>query len=58
MEIFTIGFTRKSAEQFFGLLTEHEIERLIDVRLNNTSQLAAFTKQDDLAFFQGRTTIT
>lgn len=51
MEIYTIGFTRKSAEQFFGLLKEHEIRRLIDVRLNNTSQLAAFTKQDDLAFF-------
>lgn len=51
MEIYTIGFTRKSAEEFFGILREHGIERLIDVRLNNRSQLAGFTKQDDLAFF-------
>lgn len=51
MEVFTIGFTQKSAEKFFGTLRSVGIERLIDVRLNNMSQLAGFTKRDDLAFF-------
>jgi uncharacterized protein (DUF488 family) len=51
MEIYSIGFTQKSASQFFGLLKAHGIERLLDVRLNNTSQLAAFAKQADLAYF-------
>jgi uncharacterized protein (DUF488 family) len=51
MEIYSIGFTQKSASQFFGALKAHGIERLLDVRLNNTSQLAAFAKQADLAYF-------
>jgi uncharacterized protein (DUF488 family) len=51
MEVFTIGFTKKSAEQFFGALRRHGIRRLVDVRLNNVSQLAGFTKRDDLQFF-------
>ena len=51
MEIHTIGFTKKSAEQFFTALRRAGIRRLIDVRLNNTSQLAAFAKRDDLEFF-------
>ena len=51
MEVFTIGFTKKSAAQFFGLLKQHGIKRLVDVRLNNVSQLAGFTKRDDLQFF-------
>jgi uncharacterized protein (DUF488 family) len=51
VEIYTIGFTRKSAEEFFGVLNEHGIQQLLDIRLNNTSQLAAFAKRDDLAFF-------
>ena len=51
MEIHTIGFTQKSAAQFFGTLRRAGIRRLIDVRLNNTSQLAAFAKRDDLQFF-------
>ncbi|MDR3751956.1 MAG: DUF488 domain-containing protein [Terracidiphilus sp.] len=51
MEIYSIGFTQKSASQFFGTLKEYGIERLLDVRLNNTSQLAAFAKQADLAYF-------
>ena len=53
MEIYSIGFTQKSASQFFGTLKAHGIERLLDVRLNNTSQLAAFAKQADLAYFLG-----
>lgn len=51
MEVYTIGFTRRSAEEFFQALREAGIKRLVDVRLNNTSQLAGFTKRDDLAFF-------
>lgn len=51
MKIFTIGFTRKSARDFFGKLKRPDITRLVDVRLNNVSQLAGFTKRDDLRFF-------
>jgi len=51
MEIYSIGFTQKSAGEFFGALKAHGIERLLDVRLNNTSQLAGFAKQADLAYF-------
>ena len=51
MKAYTIGFTQKSAQQFFGLLRNANIKRVVDVRLNNTGQLAGFSKQDDLAFF-------
>ena len=51
MEIYTIGFAKKSAEAFFGALRKAGIKRLVDIRLNNTSQLAGFTKRDDLKFF-------
>ena len=51
MQIFTIGFTKKGAERFFGLLEDAEVERLLDVRLRNRSQLAGFAKRDDLRFF-------
>src|SRR4030042_4937061 len=49
--IYTIGFTGKSAEEFFSLLKKVGIKILIDIRLNNTSQLAGFTKGKDLAYF-------
>lgn len=51
MNIFTIGFTKKPASRFFELLSESGAKRLVDVRLNNSSQLAGFTKKDDLAYF-------
>ena len=51
MEIATIGFTQRSAEDFFGTLRRAGIRRLVDVRRSNTSQLAAFAKRDDLAYF-------
>jgi uncharacterized protein (DUF488 family) len=51
MEIYSIGFTQKSASEFFGTLKANGIERLLDVRLNNTSQLAGFAKQADLKYF-------
>lgn len=47
----TIGFTKKSARRFFKLLRESGARRIVDVRLNNASQLAAFAKRDDLAWF-------
>ncbi len=51
MEIFTIGFTQSSAERFFGRLKQAGVQRLLDIRLNNRSQLAGFAKQEDLAYF-------
>ena len=51
MRIYTIGFTQKPASRFFGLLQEHGIRRLVDIRLHNVSQLAGFAKRDDLAYF-------
>ncbi len=51
MKIFTIGFTQKSAEQFFNHLKQPGLTRVIDIRLNNVSQLAGFTKMKDLQFF-------
>ena len=49
--LFTIGFTQKPAERFFRLLTEAGVREVIDTRLNNRSQLAGFSKADDLPFF-------
>ena len=51
MEVYTIGFTKKPAEEFFGLLKAAGVKRLVDVRLNNVSQLAGFAKRHDLEFF-------
>ena len=51
MEVYSIGFTQKTAEQFFTILKRAGIRRLLDVRLNNVSQLAGFTKRDDLRYF-------
>ncbi len=51
MKLFTIGFTKKSARRFSELLRSSGARRLVDVRLNNVSQLAGFAKKDDLAYF-------
>ncbi len=51
MKVYTMGFTQKTAEQFFKKIRDNQIELLIDVRLNNKSQLAGFTKGEDLEFF-------
>lgn len=51
MKIFTIGFTQKNAELFFARLKQPGLVRIIDSRLNNTSQLAGFTKKNDLKYF-------
>jgi len=51
MKLFTIGFTRSSAEHFFARLKSAGVRTVIDVRLNNASQLAGFAKKDDLRYF-------
>lgn len=51
IKVSTIGFTKKTAKKFFELLKASGAKRLIDVRLNNVSQLAGFAKRDDLAYF-------
>ena len=49
--LYTIGFTKKSAEQFFELLKQNGVKQLVDVRISNTSQLAGFAKGKDLDYF-------
>src|SRR6266849_9473723 len=51
MKVFTIGFTKKSAETFFSKLRASGAKRVVDVRLNNVSQLAGFAKREDLKYF-------
>jgi uncharacterized protein (DUF488 family) len=51
IDVFTIGFTRKHADQFFPRLQTAGVRRVLDIRLNNTSQLAGFTKRSDLPYF-------
>ena len=51
MKLFTIGFTKKSAEAFFGKLKAAGVRRILDIRLNRDSQLSGFAKERDLGFF-------
>ena len=51
MRVFTIGFTKKTAEKFFSMLRNAGVRTIVDVRLNNVSQLAGFSKRDDLEYF-------
>lgn len=51
MKLFTIGFTKKTARDFFELLQKSSVKRVVDVRLSNVSQLAGFAKKNDLAYF-------
>ena len=51
VKVFTIGFTKKTAEEFFTHLIRAGVKRVIDIRLNNVSQLAGFAKRDDLRYF-------
>lgn len=51
IKLFTIGFTGKSAEEFFNLLRNNNVKNIVDIRLNNVSQLAGFAKGSDLKFF-------
>ena len=56
MKIYTIGFTGKTAEEFFGLLNSTDAKYLVDTRLNNRSQLAGFTKKGNIEFFTEKLT--
>jgi uncharacterized protein (DUF488 family) len=51
MKLYTIGFTKKSARDFFEALRSANVARIVDVRLNNVSQLAGFAKRQDLEYF-------
>ena len=51
IKIFTIGFTKKPAQTFFTKIKRAGVKRILDVRLNNVSQLAGFSKRDDLKYF-------
>lgn len=51
IDLHTIGFTKKNAERFFGMLKKAGVKRVLDVRLHNVSQLAGFAKKDDLSYF-------
>lgn len=51
INLYTIGFTKKKAAYFFGKLQDAGVKRVLDVRLNNVSQLAGFAKKDDLIYF-------
>ncbi len=50
-QIYTIGFTKKTAKEFFTKLKTASVKRILDIRLNNSSQLAGFAKKDDLEYF-------
>jgi uncharacterized protein (DUF488 family) len=54
MKLYTIGFTQKSAETFFGLLRQNHVARLVDIRLNPDGQLSGFAKREDLPYFLSR----
>jgi uncharacterized protein (DUF488 family) len=51
IKLYTIGFTGKSAEKFFGLLKRSDVKKIVDTRINNVSQLAGFAKGADLKYF-------
>jgi uncharacterized protein (DUF488 family) len=53
MKIYTIGFTPKSAQEFFETLRQHGVQRLVDIRLRSSGQLAGFAKGNDLPYFLG-----
>jgi uncharacterized protein (DUF488 family) len=54
MKLYTIGFTQKSAQEFFETLREHRVQALVDIRLRPGGQLAGFAKQEDLPYFLER----
>lgn len=54
MKLFTIGFTKTSAQHFFERIKISGAKKIIDVRLSNVSQLAGFAKRDDLEYFSNQ----
>ena len=51
MHLFTIGYSKKTAEEFFDILRDNDIKQVVDIRRHNSNQLAGFTKQSDLPWF-------
>jgi uncharacterized protein (DUF488 family) len=51
MKLYTIGFTQKSAQEFFERLRDNGVQRLIDIRIHPQGQLSGFAKQKDLPYF-------
>ena len=51
MRLYTIGFTKKTAERFFGLLAENRVHTLVDIRLHPDGQLSGFARKADLPYF-------
>lgn len=51
MNLYTIGFTQKTARQFFDLLRDHDVQRVLDIRLHPDGQLSGFAKREDLRYF-------
>ena len=51
IKLYTIGFTKKNAEHFFGLLKSNKVKNIVDTRIKTNSQLAGFAKANDLAYF-------
>jgi uncharacterized protein (DUF488 family) len=51
MKLYTIGFTQKSAQEFFKLLSDNGVQRLIDIRIHPQGQLSGFARQEDLPYF-------
>src|SRR5512136_1835983 len=51
MKLYTIGFAQKSAQQFFELLRQNHVRRLVDIRLRPSGQLAGFARKEDLPYF-------
>ncbi|GAB6051489.1 hypothetical protein JCM17960_03090 [Magnetospira thiophila] len=54
IQLFTIGYTKSTAEGFFSRLRDALVTEVVDIRVSNTSQLAGFAKMPDLAFFLDR----
>jgi len=50
MNLYTIGFTKHTAEEFFEKLKSRGVKRVIDIRINKTSQLTGFAKGADLPY--------
>ena len=51
MKLYTLGFTQKTAQEFFELLRTHGVRRLVDIRVHPGGQLSGFARQDDLPYF-------
>ena len=54
IELFTIGYTKKTAERFFTLLRDHKVSLLVDIRLRPDSQLSGWAKREDLPYFMDK----